>query len=259
MPRPAFINNTIVNNTAGDGSGFHIMNHVPFLLNNIVWNQPQAITEWGEIYLGDIPEWTAWHQPNTYGGIELHYSDVRGRRDTLGNINADPLFVDGTYRLSDSSPCIGAGVDSMQIASVDPMHITSVWHHAPLFCFYGSLRPQPSGKRPDIGACENPRGEPLTGVDERPDGLPISFTLEQNYPNPFNPNTTIRYELPHASHVRLKVYNTLGQEVATLVNEERAAGYHAVRFEGSGLASGMYIYRLHAGTSVQSRKLLLLR
>jgi hypothetical protein len=274
MPRPAFINNTIMNNTAGDGSGFHIMNQVPLLLNNVVWNQPQAATEWGEIYLGDIPEWTAWHQPNTYGGIELHYSDVRrGWGDTLGNINADPLFVDGTYRLSDSSPCIGAGVDSMQVASVDSMHIARVWHHAPSFCFYGRPRPDPTETRPDIGACENPRSIPLAGIVDPTSTAPSAFALEQNYPNPFNPSTTIKFELPKVSLVRLTVYDMLGREVAVIVNERRDAGVHEARFDGSGLSSAVYLYRLQvrpldsaigrdsksgAGEFVQTLKLVLL-
>ena len=256
MPRPAFINNTIVNNTAADGSGFHIMNQVPFLLNNVVWNQPQAATEWGEIYLGDVPEWTAWHQRNTYGGIELHYSDVRGMRDTLGNINADPLFVGGTHRLSDSSPCIGAGVDSMQIASVDSTHIARVWHHAPSFCFYGGPRPQPSGTKPDIGACESPLPTDVPFLDV---SHPIRFVLYQNYPNPFNPSTTIKFELPKASMVRLTVYDMLGREGAVMVNERRDAGVHEVNFDGAGLSSGVYLYRLQAGEFVQTLKLVLLQ
>jgi hypothetical protein len=89
--------------------------------------------------------------------------------------------------------------------------------------------------------------------------LPSSFMLSQNYPNPFNPNTTIRYALPQRTHVSLSVFNTLGQEVATLVNEIEEAGNHEVRFDGSGLASGVYFYRMRAGEYVQTRKLLLLR
>ena len=80
-----------------------------------------------------------------------------------------------------------------------------------------------------------------------------------NYPNPFNPSTTIRYGLPNRSQVTLAVFNTLGQQVATFVQGDQEAGYHEVRFDASGLASGLYFYRLQAGTYVETRKLLLLR
>jgi photosystem II stability/assembly factor-like uncharacterized protein len=100
---------------------------------------------------------------------------------------------------------------------------------------------------------------PITSV-ERPSGeLPSAFTLEQNYPNPFNPTTKIRYATPQRSHISLIVYNTVGQQVATLVNGEVQAGYHEVLFNASSLASGVYFYRLETPGFVQSRKLLLVR
>ena len=89
--------------------------------------------------------------------------------------------------------------------------------------------------------------------------VPAEFALHQNYPNPFNPSTTIRYGLASRSQVTLTVFNTLGQQVATLVQGEQEAGYHEVQFDGSGLASGVYLYRLQAGDFVQSLKLTLLR
>jgi hypothetical protein len=88
---------------------------------------------------------------------------------------------------------------------------------------------------------------------------PKDFSVDQNYPNPFNPSTTIRYGLPHASAVHLTVFNTLGQHVATLVQEEQESGYHEVKFDASTLPSGVYYYRLQAGDFVQSRRLVLLR
>jgi hypothetical protein len=90
-------------------------------------------------------------------------------------------------------------------------------------------------------------------------GVPTTFSVEQNYPNPFNPSTTIRYGLPNRSHVTLTVYNTLGQQVAFLQNGEQEAGYHDVKFDGSGLSSGVYFYRIESGSFVETRKLILLK
>lgn len=88
-----------------------------------------------------------------------------------------------------------------------------------------------------------------------------SFKLEQNYPNPFNPTTTIRYELPTASDVKLDVFDALGRKVATLVNGRKSAGSYAVTFDASryALASGTYFYRLQAGNAVETKKMLLVK
>ncbi len=98
-----------------------------------------------------------------------------------------------------------------------------------------------------------------TGVVELPRELPATYRLEQNYPNPFNPGTIISSRLAVASHVKLVVYDLLGREVATLVNEKRAAGMYQDFFDGSGLASGVYIYRLTAGQFIDSRRMILLK
>jgi hypothetical protein len=90
-------------------------------------------------------------------------------------------------------------------------------------------------------------------------GLPARYSLEQNYPNPFNPATNVEFNLPATSQVQLRVYNMLGQEVATLVNGTVVAGHHAVSFDGSHLASGIYLYRLVAGTYVSTMKMVLLK
>jgi hypothetical protein len=89
--------------------------------------------------------------------------------------------------------------------------------------------------------------------------VPEEFSLAQNYPNPFNPTTTIRYALPVASHVTLKVYNTLGQEVEALVDESQDAGFKSVIFDAGRLASGIYFYRIQAGNFVDTKKLLILK
>jgi hypothetical protein len=86
-----------------------------------------------------------------------------------------------------------------------------------------------------------------------------NFALQQNYPNPFNPSTVISYQLPVVSNVKLAVYDMLGREVRVLVDEKKEAGYHEIRFDGSGLASGVYLYRLRAGDYVATKKLLLMK
>jgi len=96
-------------------------------------------------------------------------------------------------------------------------------------------------------------------VEENALAAPISFALHQNYPNPFNPSTTISYDLPRESVVTLKVFNLLGEEVRTLVNQRKEAGRHLVNFDAEGLPSGVYLYRLQTETSTLSRKTLLLR
>jgi len=89
--------------------------------------------------------------------------------------------------------------------------------------------------------------------------VPQAYVLDQNYPNPFNPSTTIRYGLTQKGVVQLTVFNALGQEVRQLVNGEQEAGYHEIRFDGTGLASGVYFYRIHAGTFVQTKRFVLLK
>ena len=85
------------------------------------------------------------------------------------------------------------------------------------------------------------------------------FELFQNYPNPFNPTTTIKYQIPELSFVTLKVFDVLGNEVATLINEEKPAGEYVVEFGGDGLTSGIYFYQLHAGDYTNTKKMILLR
>ena len=85
------------------------------------------------------------------------------------------------------------------------------------------------------------------------------FRLDQNYPNPFNPNTVISFQLAENSLVSLKVYNLLGQEVASLVNQRMVSGSHTINFDASGLSSGVYIYRLQAGNQAQTKKMTLIK
>ena len=100
---------------------------------------------------------------------------------------------------------------------------------------------------------------PKRGNDNASKEIPAQFTLEQNYPNPFNPNTTIKYQIPELSSVTLKVFDVLGNEVAILVNEEKQPRSYEVEFDGSGLASGLYFYKIQAGEFVETKKMILMK
>jgi hypothetical protein len=88
---------------------------------------------------------------------------------------------------------------------------------------------------------------------------PSTFRLYDNYPNPFNPSTTIEFTLPHAGFATLKVYNILGEEVATLIAKEHPAGTFKTAWDASRVSSGTYLYRLTAGNLVQTKRMLLVR
>lgn len=96
-----------------------------------------------------------------------------------------------------------------------------------------------------LGVWRRPLSQ-ITSVDRSPGGIPKEMTLEQNYPNPFNPSTIIRFELPSTSRITLRVYNLLGQVVATLIDREEPAGSHDAEWHASRFASGIYFYRLEA-------------
>jgi probable HAF family extracellular repeat protein len=100
----------------------------------------------------------------------------------------------------------------------------------------------------------------ITNVEDRGNlYIPKEYKLEQNYPNPFNPSTTIKYSLPKESFVNLKIYNLIGEEVATLVNEEKTIGNYVIEFDATALPSGVYFYRIQAGSFVETKKMILLK
>lgn len=89
--------------------------------------------------------------------------------------------------------------------------------------------------------------------------IPDNYTLSQNYPNPFNPTTKISYAIPKESFVKLKIYNMLGNEIATLINEDQEAGFYSIRFDASDIPSGIYFYRLQANDYTLTKKLTVLK
>ena len=99
----------------------------------------------------------------------------------------------------------------------------------------------------------------VSGINESDTKQPVSFSLSQNYPNPFNPVTIIKYQIPELGLITLKVYDVLGSEIATLVNEEQPIGNYTVEFDATELSSGIYFYRIQAGSFVETKKMMLLK
>ncbi len=105
----------------------------------------------------------------------------------------------------------------------------------------------------------NGGGNYVTRIDNFNEYYSKKFSLHQNYPNPFNPKTKINYQLAITNYVKLKVYNVLGKEVATLVNQKQNAGSYSVEFNGTNYPSGIYYYKLESGNFSEVRKMILLK
>jgi hypothetical protein len=99
----------------------------------------------------------------------------------------------------------------------------------------------------------------ITGVSQYSSKIPSNYALNQNYPNPFNPSTSIQFDLPRTGFTTLRVYNLLGQEVATLVNEMKSAGSYKVQWNAQNMTTGMYFYKLISGDVTQVKKMVLMK
>ena len=89
--------------------------------------------------------------------------------------------------------------------------------------------------------------------------MPAEYVLSQNFPNPFNPITTIKYGIKEKSNVKIKIFNVIGKEVAIVLNEVMQPGYHQVDFNAANLTSGIYFYRIQAGSFIETKKMMLLK
>jgi N-acetylneuraminic acid mutarotase len=226
---PTIMNNTITQNSAMYGGAVYSDQSHPLIINSILWNNGSEIQTNG-------------------GGVEVYYSDIEGGYAGTGNIDIDPLFRDvatDDYHLMSTdcgnnfnSPCIDAG---------DPTYQDSVLH-----CDWGL-----GTITCDIGAYSI--AKKVVGVSDESEIIPTEYLLYQNYSNPFNPTTRIKYQVPHLTFVTLKIFNLIGEEISTLVNEEKSVGRYTVDFDATGLPSGIYFYRLQAGSFVETKKMILMK
>ncbi len=161
-----------------------------------------------------------------YEDTVLNYpTEVRELEDESGIPGTDLMFAKGLGFINASSCEFSCGATVLRYASIDSVE-------------YGTQ---------------------ITAIKETRPDQPEDYILEQNFPNPFNPSTNIDYALPRRGFVTLKVYDVLGDEIKTLVNEEQNSGRYEVSFDGTNLASGIYFFILRAGDFVQSRKMLLIK
>ncbi|MCG3158756.1 MAG: hypothetical protein DKINENOH_05400 [bacterium] len=242
------INNTITTNVADSAGGIGVWYHKKVVsMNNICWGNnapfaPEVLVEGGVLNMA---------HSDIKGGAANIVTEKDGKVNWLaGNIDADPLWVADS--LSNDSKCIGAGIHLFDFGN-------GIVCQCPGKDINGRSRPYPAGTKPDIGAWESVRWDPVTGVESQLSAeIPQAYALHQNHPNPFNPSTAIEFALPKASLVTLKIYDLLGNEVATLVAEKLPAGQHQRVWEAKDLASGVYLYRLQAGNFVAVKKLILM-
>jgi predicted outer membrane repeat protein len=241
------INNTMTGNKASMGAGVSSWSAETFLVNNIIWNEDNY---WEVLIEG--------------GTVQIEYSDIEGGQERVynnqgvlnwgdGNMHMDPLFSDMDHcYLSENSPCVDAGmINELCNDEEDPANPgLALW-------------PSMGGLRNDMGAyggvTENlMHFDPETGIGMKHE-QPAEYALIQNYPNPFNLITSIRYELPSAEEVNIRVYNSVGQEVDQLVNKRQEAGYYTIQWNASEQASGIYVLRFKAGSYHRNMKMILLK
>ncbi|HTX19182.1 MAG TPA: T9SS type A sorting domain-containing protein [Bacteroidota bacterium] len=220
-----------------------------------------SMTTTDGIVAGD-PRWGApvlTTTPVTVSGHTLQFGTVNltsSKSDSIQLTNVGPNAVHFTITSTNAvftasgSVTVNAGASKYLVVTFTPADTNSQTGYVKLvWDALGS---------PDSIAVSG-KGHKVTGVEELQSGLPTEFALAQNYPNPFNPSTQITYAVPKATKLTLEVYDILGRKVATLVNGFVQPGYFSAEFNASGLASGIYIYRLSSPVVTFTRKMMLLK
>ncbi len=243
---PFILNSTLAGNYTTKGGGLYCNNDHISLVNSILWdNYPQ------EIYFDNLAD---------SGKITIAYSNIKGGKYNIisnptnyiywldGNIDLDPLFIDTSlynYALQDTSICINWGVNDCLISYDNGTKTLCI----PAVNF--------SGTAPDLGAWEY--AEIINNRPFSDPNNPLKFALFQNYPNPFNPRTRIDFQIPEPGNVIIRIYNSIGQLVETLVEGKVSVGKNSVYFDGSNYASDQYFYQISSGKYNSIKKMVLIK
>jgi hypothetical protein len=232
-----------------------------FYQNTVEWEEAIVITLTGNQHVNNL--YMTMTPLNTFGGAisgkistgsgSLLSGTLISAENFLGEVISNSLSIyNGTYKISS----LGNGGYTIKASKIG--YVTSEYSEE----IQIDLSSQPVVNGVDITII-------TTGIKEDENAIPESFKLSQNYPNPFNPTTKIKFSIPSNQNpllggargglVTLKVYDVLGNEVSTLVNEQKSPGEYEVEFNGSNLSSGIYFYQLKSGSYVQINKMILLR
>lgn len=220
-------------------------------------------TEWTEVSTGlsdSVVNALAVTRSTLFAGTDsgVFSSSEKGMiwaRDSVGfpEVKVNALYV------SDSDVVAGTEAGVFRTASLGDHWSQSIYPHLPDTSVEALVSAGPYFFAGTRGGIWRTPYQEVTPVQESMHKVPMSFVLSQNYPNPFNPTTVIDYQLPMTSHVSLIVYDVLGRRVETLVDRRQSPGAYSVTFNGANLASGVYFYRLRAGSVIETKKMLLLK
>ncbi|MGD0342800.1 MAG: T9SS type A sorting domain-containing protein [Bacteroidales bacterium] len=191
---------------------------------------------------------------STNDGTSWTSTGIKNRFVTALNASGTNLFAANNYRVFLSTD---NGTNWTEVDTGFQVNVVSSTGHISVFSFAANGKNLFAGT--NGGIWKRPLSEMVTGVEDNHKQMPTRFTLDQNYPNPFNPTTSISFILPTRSFVSLKVFDLLGREVATIVSEEMSAGSHTKQWNAENYTSGVYFYRLQAGTYTETKKLVLLK
>jgi len=200
---------------------------------------------------GNITLWLGLYYSNVFGNVAAQSSNIVSTISSgfqNGPMLNLKLYLDlGTYDIAQLIPLVRSFIPILQSRSYVYQYREYREGHS-----WGNWRAHVDN------ALEMFFPSAPAAVGEKGD-IPPGFRLEQNYPNPFNPSTTITFAIPSEQHVRLRVFDLLGKEVVSLIDERMPSGQHSVEFDVQNMASGVYLYRVEAGRFVDVKKLLLLR
>jgi subtilisin family serine protease len=226
--------------------------------------------DWDMIEGSGLNDLTAWDSTGSFGYVH-HLGSSPDTTIGIGLLSANNYGFYAVsnstfgYQITDKWSALSSGLTTVSAGPADIANITS---SGPYTIASGDSIDVAYALACDLNlntvrtAIANARAKYssiITGIKQNNNQTPVVFALEQNYPNPFNPSTVINYSIPTSGNVTIKVYDILGNEVKTLVNENKAPGNYSITFDAKGLPSGVYLYKLTAGNYTSVKKLVLIK